>query len=165
MPEQSLILLADDCPEDIFIIREAFERAHVANPIYSVSSGEEAISYLKGEGLYSNRVEYPLPDLLLLDLKMPRVDGFDVLRWIRQHSGLGLMRVVVLTSSDQLQDVNEAYRLGANSFMVKPADFENFIELGKAVQNYWLRQSQAPHISRGPKTSPAADWRPPSARS
>src|SRR4051794_11200760 len=109
MPEQSLILLADDCPEDIFIIREAFERAHVANPIYSVSSGEEAISYLKGEGLYSNRVEYPLPDLLLLDLKMPRVDGFDVLRWIRQHSGLGLMRVVVLTSSDQLQDVNEAY--------------------------------------------------------
>lgn len=161
MPEQSLILLADDSAEDTFIIREAFERAHVPNPLYSVSSGEEAVAYLKGEGRYSNREEYPLPDLFLLDLKMPGMDGFDVLRWIRQQSGMGSMRVVVLTSSDALQDVNQAYRLGANSFMVKPADFENFVELGKALQKYWLHHSEAPQISRSPKTPPAKNWRPP----
>jgi len=161
MPDQSLILLADDSAEDTFIIRQAFERAHVPNPLHAVSSGDEAISYLKAEGRYANREEYPLPDLFLLDLKMPGLDGFDVLRWIRRQPGLGSMRVVVLTSSDQLHDVNQAYQLGANSFMVKPADFDNFIELGKSLQNYWLRHSEAPQISRSAKTPRDRTSRPP----
>src|SRR5204863_7172656 len=118
----------DDSEEDILLIRKAFEKALILNPIYAVKSGEEAISYLQGKGAYSNRDEYPLPDLLLLDLKMPGVDGFQVLRWIRQDPGLRLLRVLVFTSSDQLRDVNQAYQLGANSFMVKPADFQNFVE-------------------------------------
>jgi CheY-like chemotaxis protein len=151
MPERALILIADDSDDDITVIRRALKRASVPNPLFAVKSGEEVIAYLKGEGRYSNRDEYPLPDLLLLDLKMPGIDGFDVLRWIRQQPGLSSMRIVVLTASDHMRDVNLAYQLGANSFMVKPGDFENYVELGKTLATYWLRQSKAPETSRQPK--------------
>jgi len=148
MSDRAVILVADDSEEDILLIQKAFVRAHVPNPIFVVRGGAEAISYLKGEGRYSRRDEFPLPDLMLLDLKMPGEDGFDVLRWIGQQPGLRSMRIVVLTSSDHIRDVNQAYRLGANSFMVKPSDFQNFVELGKSLQTYWLHQSKAPEISR-----------------
>jgi CheY-like chemotaxis protein len=151
MAEQALILIADDSDDDILVIRRAFEKAYVLNPLYAVKSGEEVISYLRGEGRYSNRDEYPLPDLLLLDLKMPGLDGFEVLRWIRQQQTLSAMRVVVLTASDHIRDVNQAYQLGANSFMVKPGDFENYVAVGKTLATYWLRQSKAPEIAREPK--------------
>src|SRR5207248_11387786 len=104
--------------------------------------------YLKGDGKYGNRDEHPLPDLLLLDLKMPRMDGFQVLQWLRQQPGLSSLRVVVLTSSEDLRDVNTAYQLGANSFLVKPLEFENFVETGKMLKEYWLRISKAPETSR-----------------
>src|SRR5437879_6114874 len=120
MSEYALILIAEDREDDIFVIRRAFEKAHLLNPLQVVRDGEEAIAYLKGEGKFANRGEYPLPELLLLDLKMPRIDGFEVLRWIRQQPGLNALRVVVLTSSEDIRDVNQAYRLGANSFLVKP---------------------------------------------
>src|SRR5258705_8683596 len=116
MPDQAVILLAEDREDDIALIRKAFARAYVLNPLQVVRDGEEAIAYLSGEGKYSNRAEYPLPDLLLLDLKMPRIDGFEVLKWIREQPGLSALRVVVLTSSEDIRDVNVAYRLGANSF-------------------------------------------------
>jgi len=151
MPEQALILIADDSEDDIMVIRRAFENAFIPNPLYAVKSGEEVLAYLKGEGRYTNRDEYPLPDLLLLDLKMPGMDGFDVLRWIRQQPGLGAMRIVVLTASDHIRDVNQAYQLGANSFMVKPQDFDNYVTVGKTLATYWLRQSKAPETSREPK--------------
>src|SRR3989442_654748 len=114
MPDISVFLLAEDREDDIILIRRAFHKAHLLNPVQVVRDGEETIAYLKGEGRYANRAEYPLPALLLLDLKMPRKDGFEVLRWIRQEPGLRSLRVVVLTSSDRLQDVNLAYQLGAN---------------------------------------------------
>jgi CheY-like chemotaxis protein len=117
-----------------------------------VRDGEEAVAYLKGEGRYFDREEYPVPDLLLLDLKMPRMDGFEVLRWIRQQPGLSPLRVVMLTSSEDIRDVNVAYRLGANSFMVKPMDFENVVELGKVLRDYWLKMDKAPEISRPPRS-------------
>src|SRR2546427_8788669 len=99
MPERALILIADDSEDDIMVIRRAFQKAFIPNPLYAVKSGGEAIAYFKGEGPYSNRDEYPLPDLLLLDLKMPGIDGFEVLRWIRQQPTLSATRVVVLTGS------------------------------------------------------------------
>src|SRR3989442_7719191 len=117
MADKAVILLAEDREDDILLIRRAFEKGGIRNPLFVVRDGEEVVSYLEGIGRYSNREEYPLPDLLLLDLKMPRMDGFDVLRWLRQQPGLGSLRVVVLTASDQIRDVNVAYRLGANSFM------------------------------------------------
>jgi CheY-like chemotaxis protein len=151
MPDQAVILLAEDREDDIALIRKAFAKAFVLNPLQVVRDGEEAIAYLSGEGKYANRAEYPLPDLLLLDLKMPRLDGFDVLKWVRDQPGLSALRVVVLTSSEDLRDVNVAYRLGANSFMVKPMDFEDVVHMSKFLSNYWLKLSKAPETFRPPK--------------
>lgn len=148
MPELAVILLAEDEEDYVLLIRHAFSQAKILNPLHVVWNGQEAIAYLKGEGKYSNREEYPLPDLLLLDLKMPRVNGFEVLKWIRGQPGLAALRVLVLTSSDQISDVNEAYRLGANSFLVKPLDFEDFTSLSRLINEFWLRVSKAPEISR-----------------
>jgi CheY-like chemotaxis protein len=150
--EQAVILLAEDREDDIILIKRAFAKGELRNPLFVVRDGEEAISYLSGTGKYSNRAEYPLPDLLLLDLKMPRVDGFEVLKWVRQQPGFSALRVVVLTASDQIRDVNTAYRLGANSFLVKPTDFENVVEMAKTLRSYWLQMSKAPDISRVPQT-------------
>jgi len=118
------------------------------NPLYVVRDGEEAIDFLKGEGKFSNRDEYPLPDLLLLDLKMPRIDGFEVLKWVRQESGLNSLRIIVLTSSQHMADVNAAYRLGANSFLVKPLDFDRFVETSRSLSRYWLNLDRPPDVSR-----------------
>jgi CheY-like chemotaxis protein len=118
-----------------------------------VRDGEDAMSYLSGEGKFSNRAEYPLPDLILLDLKMPRIDGFEVLRWIRRQPGFASIRIVVLTSSDAIPDVNQAYALGANSFMVKPLDFQNVVEMSKILRTYWLDMDKAPEARRSERQS------------
>jgi len=146
--DQAIILLAEDREDDIVLIRRAFRQASLSNPLYVVRDGEETIDYLKGEGKFSNREEYPLPDLLLLDLKMPRIDGFEVLKWIRQQAGLERLRVIVLTSSERMADVNSAYQLGANSFLVKPLDFDHFVETSRTFSRYWLTLDKKPEVSR-----------------
>jgi CheY-like chemotaxis protein len=151
MPDTGVILLAEDREDDVVMIRRAFRQAYVSNPLHVVSDGAEAISYMKGEGKYRNREEFPLPDLMLLDLKMPRVDGFEVLKWIREQPSLAALRVVVLTSSEDLRDVNRAYKLGANSFMVKPVDFEDVVHMSQFLTKYWLGMSKVPEIHRAPK--------------
>jgi CheY-like chemotaxis protein len=151
MPDQSVILLAEDREDDILLIRKSFARAYITNPLHVVRDGEELIAYLEGEGKYANRDEYPLPDLLLLDLKMPRKDGFEVLAWIRKHPTLRSLPVVVLTSSENMRDVNNAYQLGANSFLVKPMDFENFIEMSRFIGGFWLQMNKGPETSRPPR--------------
>jgi CheY-like chemotaxis protein len=152
MAEHAVILLAEDEEDYVLLIRHAFSQANIPNPLHVVWNGQEAIAYLKGEGKYSNRDEYPLPDLMLLDLKMPRVNGFEVLKWLRVQPGLAPLRVLVLTSSEELRDVNEAYRLGANSFLVKPLDFQDFTQLSRLISDFWLKASKAPETSRPPKT-------------
>jgi len=149
VPETRPILLVEDREDDVFLVRRAFEKAYLLNPLQVVRNGEEAVAYLKGEGTYANRAGYPLPSLILLDLKLPGMDGFDVLRWIRQEPNFGSLPVIVLTSSEQIRDVNRAYQLGANSFLVKPTDFQNFIDLGRAIGGYWMRFSKAPEVYRG----------------
>ena len=148
MSEQSVILLAEDRADDVLLIRRAFLKGNIINPLFVVRDGEEAQAYLSGEGKYSNREEYPVPDLLLLDLKMPRMDGFEVLKWIRAQPGLKTLRVVVLTSSEEMRDVNEAYQLGANSFLVKPIDFEHFVKVSQALRGYWLWLNKSPETFR-----------------
>jgi CheY-like chemotaxis protein len=144
-------LLAEDNENDVLLTRRAFAKANLLNPVQVVSDGDEAMAYLKGEGKYANRAEYPLPELLLLDLKMPGKNGFEVLSWIREQPTFSSLRVVVLTSSDQIRDVNRAYQLGANSFLVKPVDFENFVQVSQAVKGYWLWMSRSPEVSRPAK--------------
>ena len=146
--EHAVILLAEDREDDIQIIRRAFSEAFLTNPLQIVRDGEDAIDYLAGKGKYASRTEYPLPDLILLDLKMPKVDGFQVLEWIRQQSGIRGIPVVVLTSSDQLRDVNRAYGLGANSFLVKPTDFQNSVELARLLREYWMNLVKFPEAYR-----------------
>jgi len=143
--------LVEDRDDDIALIREAFAKAYVPNPLQVVRNGEEAIAYLEGEGKYGNRAEYPLPELMLLDLKMPRIDGFDVLRWVRRQPSLASLRIVVLTCSESIRDVNLAYQLGANSFMVKPMDFKDVIHMSKFLTSYWLDMSKSPETSRSGK--------------
>jgi CheY-like chemotaxis protein len=156
VPDSSIILLAEDREDDIYLIRRSFAAAGAFYPLQVVRDGEEALAYLKGIGRYSNRDEFPLPDLLLLDLRMPRMDGFDVLKWLRQEPGLSSLRVIVLTSSQDLRDVNLAYKLGANSFMVKPMDFEDVVEMTRFLSTYWLGMSRAPETIRHAKAKPAA---------
>jgi|SRR5690348_9258091 len=155
MDERAIILIAEDEEDYVLLLKRAFTQAKIANPIFSVATGKETLAYLKGEGKYSNRDEHPLPDLLLLDLKLPGHSGLEILRWLRAQPGLAGLRVVVLTSSDQLKDVNDAYRLGANSFLMKPYDFEDLVHLAKVIQEYWLYLSKCPESSRSPKKESA----------
>ena len=150
MVECGVILLAEDREDDVLLLQKAFAKANLLNPVHIVRDGVEVVAYLTGEGKYANRAEFPLPDLLLLDLAMPKLNGFEVLTWIRQQPLLRALRVVVLTSSDRIQDVNLAYQLGANSFIVKPMDFEQFVEVSRAVKGYWLWLSKAPEVLRAP---------------
>src|SRR3954471_14890197 len=112
MSERAVILLAEDEEDYVLLLRKALSEAGIRNPLQVVSTGPEAIAYLKGEGKYSNRAEYPLPDLMLLDIKMPGLSGLEVLGWLRGQPGLSSIRVLMLTSSEQMKDINEAYRLG-----------------------------------------------------
>ena len=148
MSDEAIILLAEDHEDDILLIRRALTRGKVLNPLHVVRNGEEALLYLQGHGKYANRVEYPLPDLMLLDLQMPLKNGFEVLQWVRRQPALAALRILVLTSSDSLRDVNLAYKLGANSFLVKPLEFENCVQLGKLIREYWLQMSKTPEIQR-----------------
>jgi CheY-like chemotaxis protein len=148
MPDTAVILLVEDREDDILLITKAFQRAGLTNPIQVVRDGEEALAYLSGAGKYSNRAEYPLPILLLLDLKLPGMDGFEVLSWIRHEEGIRGLPVLVLTSSSQLRDVNRAYQLGANSFIVKEFDFQNTVEFAKLLRAYWLHTVSTPETSR-----------------
>jgi len=146
--EEAVFLLVDDNEDHVMLLRRAFLKSNVLNPLQVVRNGQEAILYLQGAGRYRNRSEFPLPKIVLLDLKMPGVDGFDVLRWIRQQPELRALRVVVLTSSDAIRDVNLAYELGANSFLVKPMDFEDLAQLTQAIRGYWIWHDKAPEVSR-----------------
>ncbi|PWU10767.1 MAG: two-component system response regulator [Verrucomicrobia bacterium] len=148
MSEQAVFLLVEDDENDIVLIRRSFIKANVLNPVYVVRSGEEAIEYLSGDGKYANRHEYPLPGLILLDLRLGKMDGLDVLRWVRKQTGLSNLRVVILTASDDMRDVNAAYQAGANSFLIKPLDFERFVEVSQAISGYWLWLDKAPDSSR-----------------
>jgi CheY-like chemotaxis protein len=151
MSDQALFLVVEDNEDHVVLIRRAFAKSKVVNPLQVVRSGEDALTYLEGVGRFSNRAEFPLPAVILLDLKLTGMDGFEVLRWIRQQPGLRAVRVVVLTSSNAIRDVNLAYQLGANSFLVKPVDFEDFVRVTQALQGYWLWTDKAPEISRSPQ--------------
>jgi len=146
--DRAVILLVEDQENDILLIRKAFEKGQILNPLFVVRSGEEAMAYLAGEGKFRNREEYPLPDLMLLDIKMPGLDGFEVLRWVRAQSGFSSLLIVMLTSSDRVFDVNQAYKLGANSFLVKPLDFENYLQTCHVLRQYWLNMNKRPETAR-----------------
>jgi CheY-like chemotaxis protein len=143
MRNHSVILLAEDNDDDAFFIERAFRKARLANPIKRVTDGVEAINYLEGEGDYANRDQFPFPFFLLLDLKMPKMDGFGVLKWIRENPRLNHLLVVVLTGQkvDSIAHqylVEKAYELGANSFLHKTPNFDDMVQLAATLGGYWL---------------------------
>jgi CheY-like chemotaxis protein len=138
MNDGATILLAEDREDDIILVQRAFEKGGIRNPLFVVRDGQEAIDYLTGVFPFSDRDRFPIPALLLLDLKMPRADGFDVMRWLKTQPGLAPLRVVVLTSSEDVRDVSKAYQLGANSFLVKPLDFHNTVAMVETITDFWL---------------------------
>jgi CheY-like chemotaxis protein len=121
----------------VWLVRHAFQSANISNPLRIVNDGQEAIDYLKGNGAYSDRGAFPLPKLVLLDLKMPRLNGFDVIGWMRRHYPWKLTPIIILSSSALPQDVNRAYELGANAYMVKPADYRALERLFRTIADFW----------------------------
>jgi len=142
----STILLAEDDDNDAFLIRHTFRKAHLLNPIVHVRDGEEAIAYLKGDGCYSDRERFQLPFMLLLDLKMPRGDGFDVLRWVQTQSQLQGMLSVILTSCTHESDIARAHKLGAHSYLTKPGGFDELIQLMNRLNGSWLMTGVCPDV-------------------
>jgi len=138
------ILLVEDNPDDIELTRRAFERVDVDNDIDVATDGAEALDYLFRRGRFTDRNGHDMPDLVLLDLRLPRVDGLGVLREIRSNETTRLLPVVVLTSSTEEVDLVNCYREGANSYVRKPVDFAKMLELVKSLQGYWLELNQPP---------------------
>ncbi len=138
MSTSDTILLAEDNQDDVLLVRRAFQRCGFVNPIEVVPNGVEAIKYLKGQGDYGNREMYPIPSVLLLDLKMPILSGFDVLKWVRSHPEWKVLPVIVLTTSFYGPDIDKAYDLGANSFLTKSVDLDEFIGTIRQLGQFWL---------------------------
>ena len=111
---RATILVVEDNEDHVFLLKHAFQKAGITNPLQVASTGEDAIAYLEGTGKYSDWQQFPLPAIVLLDLKLPGLSGFDVLKWVKQHPGLKALRVAMLTSSDLDQEIKMAYELGAN---------------------------------------------------
>ena len=130
------ILVAEDNPDDFFLLKQAARKATVTSSLHAVCDGYEALAYLNGDGPYSDRIAYPWPDLLLLDLNMPRVNGFEVLEWLRKQPSRGRLIVYVLTSSCRIEDVRRAYDLGANSYVMKPARLDDLIAFVTALHTW-----------------------------
>ncbi len=143
MGKEAPILVADDDENDVFFLRRALERAGVGSRLFVAHDGQEAIEYLEGANPYSNRAQYPFPALLLLDLKMPRMDGFDVLAWMHQRPECGELAVVVLSSSFQEDDIRKARQLGADDYQIKPSDFQKLVELIRNLHTRWLLEAPA----------------------
>ena len=132
------ILLVEDDPNDVLLMQRAFRKANLAIALNVAHNGQEAIEYLNHQGKFADETRFPLPTLMLLDLKMPRMDGFETLEWLRQQPGLRRIVAVVLSSSSEITDINRAYDLGANSYLVKPGEFKTLVELVKLLATYWL---------------------------
>jgi len=144
--QQFTILHVEDDPNDVLLVQRALKKAGAPSAIVSVSDGDRALGYLGGTQDYANRETFPLPHLVLLDLKMPRKSGFEVLEWIRSQSSLKRLPVVIFTSSRHDQDINTAYDLGANSYLVKPVGFDALVETMKQIHHYWAILNQTPSV-------------------
>lgn len=139
-----IILLVEDNPDDEALTLRSLNNSNVVNEIVTTRDGAEALAYLFGTGDYAGRDTRIMPELVLLDLKLPKVDGLDVLRQIRDDGRTKLLPVVILTSSDEEQDLVESYQLGANSYVRKPVDFKQFAEAVRQLQLYWMVLNQPP---------------------
>ena len=142
--ESKTILLVEDNDDDVTLTLRAFKRSHLMNPVVVVRDGVEALDFLFARGAYAHRATAPPPTLVILDLKLPKLDGLGVLKAMRADPRTALLPTVILTSSKEEQDVIAGYSLGANSYVRKPVDFAEFLEAVKILGIYWLALNQVP---------------------
>jgi CheY-like chemotaxis protein len=135
------ILHIEDEANDIHLLQRALVSAEIWNPVQVVKSAARAFAYLLGEEPFAKREYYPMPGLILLDLTLPSLDGLEVLKWRQLHPAIRVIPVLVLTSSQQAAEVRAAYEAGANSFLAKPASFNGWLEMVKAIRTFWLTQN------------------------
>jgi len=135
-----VVLVAEDDANDVFFLRRAFQKAEIGCKIVDLPNGQMVVDYLSGNSPFDNRSQYPLPQLLLLDLKMPLMSGFEVLEWLRSHPEVGEFPVLVLSSSAHQEDVAKAQALGARDYHVKPSDQQQLVQLVRELQAKWLGQ-------------------------
>jgi CheY-like chemotaxis protein len=139
MAKLQSVLIAEDSDDDLYLMRRAFSRAALPNSLIAVRDGVEAIAYLNGEGPYADRAAHPLPALILLDIKMPRSSGLEVLEWIRDQADLKKIPVLILSSSNQARDKEAAKKLGADGYFVKPTSFDELVALVKRLNSFLKR--------------------------
>lgn len=144
MDTPACILLVEDNRMDIELTLDAFREARLMNTIQVAQNGQEALDFLFGRGKFADRTTYPMPNLILLDLKLPGIDGFKVLRQIKSTPLLKRLPVVILTSSKEEGDRALSYDKGANSYLVKPVSFDGFLNVVREISNYWLTLNVAP---------------------
>jgi two-component system response regulator len=140
------ILQVEDDPNDVFLLQHAMKKAQMTNPMQVASDGQEAIDYLSGAGKFADREQFPLPGLVLLDLKLPYVMGLEVLRWIREQPNTAPV-VIILTASAEDEDIASAYRLGANAFLTKPSEATKLQDIVRAIKDFWLTHNTLPQQS------------------
>lgn len=140
------ILLVEDNPDDVALAIRAFKKNNIANEVKVIGDGEEALDFLFARGIYTGEASQPLPEVMLLDLKLPKVEGLEVLRQIRAYPRTHLLPVVILTSSHEDRDLVAGYSLGANSYIQKPVDFNQFTEAIRQLGMYWLVLNESPPI-------------------
>jgi CheY-like chemotaxis protein len=137
-----IVLMADDDKHAHLLLLRAFRKANSSLLLKVVEDGDEAIKYMEGTGVYADRDVYPVPSLVLLDLNMPKKDGFEVLQWMRQQPDFKRTVVIIFTTSDELEDINRAYDLGANSYLVKTPLYPEFTELVQSLDIYWSKHNR-----------------------
>lgn len=140
------MLAVEDDSNDVLLLRRVVEKAALRCRLQVLRDGDQAIAYLAGAGEYADRVTYPIPRLVMLDLKLPRRSGFEVLSWLRDQPGLRFLPVVVFSSSRQRADVERAYELRANSYIVKPVHYVDFLQIVKSVGEYWFLINEQPEV-------------------
>jgi len=138
------ILQVEDDDNDAFLMQLAFQEIGISNRLLRAHDGPEAIDYLRGVGKYADRDRFPVPCLVLLDLKLPRRSGLDVLKWIRAQPILKTLIVIIFSSSPQPEDIDQAYESGVNSFLVKPTGMQELLEMLEAIKTYWLNYNELP---------------------
>ena len=142
------ILMVEDDPADARLIQRAFTKAGITANVIRLTNGDDAVAYLDGEPPYDNRVAHPLPNLLLLDIKLPRRNGLEVLQWLRSRTdGLRRMPAVMLTSSKHTVDINRAYDFGVNSYLAKPESTDALVQVASAIKAYWLTLNEEPTLA------------------
>jgi len=148
-PDHTILLVEND-PDDVFFFRQALREANLNVRMWVACDGQEAIDYLDRQGAFAELTGNSCPSLVLLDLRIPNKNGFEVLAWVRQQPELKRLVVVVLTSSTQREDIDRAYYLGANAYLVKPANFKSMVDLVKSIHSFWLGSNRPAELGGEP---------------